>query len=270
MASLRDQQTAFAAALRDPAQAGGVTRPAHLAVYRNNTAIAFRQALERAYPVVLRRVGTDYFRQLGHFYREKFPSRSGDLQWIGREFAPFLAMQLAGGEYAWLADLAALEWAREEASIATELPGVRAESLGGFAAEELEHLSLTLQPSLRLLQSACRVFSVWCANQEENAAPVDQLEGDECILVRIRDESVEVQRIAPDVFTFLSALRTGATLGTAMTAANVDGPRLAEILGFVFGAALVTSVRGSGAASAGSGTLAIEVTVDGQRVGTSS
>jgi hypothetical protein len=248
MASLRDQQAAFAAALRDPAHAAAVTPPANLSVYRNNTGIVFRQALERAYPVVLRRVGADYFRQLAHFYREKFPSRSGDLQWIGREFAPFLARHLVGGNYAWLADLAALEWAREEAGIASELPVVGAESLGRFAAEELEHLTFTLQPSLRLVQSAFPVFSVWHANQAEDAPPVDQSKGEEHIMIRIRQESVEVQCVAPDVFLFVSALRAGATLGAAMTAANGDGPRLAEMLGFVFGAALVSSVTASGAA----------------------
>ncbi len=273
MASLRELQASFAAALRDATSACAATPPANLAVYRNNSAITFREALERAYPVVLRRVGEDYFRQLAHFYRERFPSRSGDLHWTGREFAPFLAGHLAGGEYAWLADLAALEWAREEAGISIELPAVGVESLRSFAPEELEQVIFALQPSLRLVYSAFPIFSVWRANQGDNAPPMDQCLGAEHLLVRIRGESVEVQLIAPDVFSFVVALRKGATLGSAMTAASIEAPRLAEILAFVFGASLVCSVSVCSASAtevAGGDSRASQSAQDGQRVGTSS
>ena len=87
MASLRELQRSFAAALRDPAAACAVLPPANLAVYRNNAHSTFRAALELTYPVVRRRVGDDYFRQLCAHYRERFPSRSGDLHWAGRDFA---------------------------------------------------------------------------------------------------------------------------------------------------------------------------------------
>jgi hypothetical protein len=265
VASLRELQASFAAALRDPSRPCPVTPPANLAVYRNNVAITFRETLERCYPVVLQRVGADYFRQLVHFYRERYPSRSGDLHWVGRDFAPFLAAHLAGGEYAWLADLAALEWAREEAAVAAERAPVGVESLAGVPADELEHLTFELQPSLRLVGSPFPIFRVWRANQQRDAPPVDQSVGPEHVLVRIQRESVEMQRIAADCFAFLSALERGADLGTAMTAAEVDGARLTELLGFVFGAALVCGV-----ARAANGRAAVAVIDDGQRVGTSS
>ena len=242
MASLRELQASFAAALRDPARACAVTPAANLSVYRNNAAILFREVLERTYPVVARRVGADYFRQLVHFYRERFPSRSGDLHWAGRSFAPFLATHLAEGDYAWLADLAALEWAREEAGIEPELPAVGAEAFGAIAPEHLEHVVFGLQPSMRLVRSAFPIFSVWRANQEAGAPPVDQSAGQEQVLVRIRGESLEGPPLASDLCSFNSALRSGATLGDAMTAADVDGARLGELLGFVFSSALVSSV----------------------------
>jgi len=69
MDSLREMQRAFAAALRDPAVSCAVLPPANLAVYRNNGHITFREALEQTFPVVRRRVGDDYFRQLGAHYR---------------------------------------------------------------------------------------------------------------------------------------------------------------------------------------------------------
>jgi len=120
VASLREIQRSFAAALRDPAVTCAVLPPANLGVYRNNGAITFREALGQTFPVLRRRTGDDYFRQLSTHYRERFPPRSGDLHWTGRDFAVFLDDYLAGSEYQWLADLARVEWACAESSVAAE------------------------------------------------------------------------------------------------------------------------------------------------------
>jgi hypothetical protein len=256
MASLRDLQRSFAAALRDPAAACAVAPAANLGIYRNNSRTVFRGALERAFPVVRRRVGDDYFRLLGAHYRAAHPSRSGDLHWVGRAFPDFLAGHLAGGEYAWLADLARLEWSREESAIAQDRLPVDAGLLATFTPEQLEHLRFGLQPSLRLVSSPFPVFSVWTANQVDEAPPVDQSLGAEYMMVRQRLESVEVQALAEDLFSYLYATAAGATLGEAMTAASLDEGRLTEVLGFLFGSGLVCAVEVDRA--------------HGQRVGTSS
>ena len=100
--SLRELQHSFAAALNDASCNCPVLPRANLAVYRNNAEWQFRNALSLSFPVLRQRVGDDYFRQLAHHYRREFPSRSGDLHWVGREFPGFLAGHLAGGDYAWL------------------------------------------------------------------------------------------------------------------------------------------------------------------------
>jgi hypothetical protein len=117
---------------------------------------------------------------------------------------------------------------------------VGADALAGFPPEQLEHLRFTLQPSLRLIESPFPVFSVWLANQVENAPPVDQSLGKERGLVRARADGVEVARLNPDLFSYLSALAAGATLGEAMVRSGVDGARLAQVLGYLFGEELVT------------------------------
>jgi len=243
MASLRDLQHSFAAALRDPTRECTVTPADNLGIYRNNASHNFAAALAGSFPVLRRRVGDDYFRQLAALYRERHPSRSGDLHWVGRRFAPFLAEHLANGDYAWLAELARLEWAREESAVSLEVPAVGLEALAAYAPETLEHLTFALQPSLRLLDSAYPVFSVWMANQTESAPPVDQSMGRERGLSRIRREFVEIQKLPADVFSYISALANGIPFGAAMTTAGVEGPRLAEILGFLFGSDLVVALE---------------------------
>jgi len=242
VASLREIQRSFAAALRDPAVTCAVLPPANLGAYRKNGAITFREALGQTFPVLRRRVGDDYFRQLSTHYRERFPSRSGDLHWAGRDFAAFLDDYLAGSEYQWLADLARVEWACAESSVAAERVSLGVDSLAGYSSVALERLAFGLQPSLRTLSSSFPVFSVWLTNQVDNAPPVDQSQGSEQGMIRIRHDSVEVRKLDRAAFSFICALAQGATLGEAMTAAALDARALTNVLAFLFAEGLVCSL----------------------------
>lgn len=243
MASLREMQNAFAAALRDPAAPCPVRPAGNLAIYRNNSTHSFRAALESSFPVVRRRVGDDYFRQLCAQYRARYPSRSGDLHWTGRDFPAFLLEQLHGSDYAWLADLARLEWSREQASVMRIESALPAEVLAHFGPSQLEHLVFTLQPSLALLASDFPVFTVWHTNQADNAPPVGQSEGAECGMVRARIDGVEVRKLMAGPFSYLSALRAGAPLGEAISSAGLDQEGVVSALGFVFAEGLVCALK---------------------------
>jgi hypothetical protein len=242
MASLRDLQHSFAAALRDPGMACDVTPEANLDVYRNNREAQFRTVLGISFPVLRRRVGEGYFRQLAHRYGRAHPSRSGDLHWIGRDFPDFLASHLADTKYGWLADLARLEWLRELAAIAAPRPPVAAAALTGYSPDQLERLRFELQPSLGLLKSDYPVYSVWFANQVENAPPVDQSVGPERGMVLPRDDGVEVRRLEPEIFSYISTLLAGRSLAEAMTAAELDEPGLLVALRFLFSEKLVCAI----------------------------
>lgn len=242
MASLRELQASFAAALRDGSSACAVLPRENLSIYRNNAAINFRSALESGFPVLRRRVGDDYFRQLAAQYRQHNPSRSGDLHWVGRDFAAFMAEYHQGTEYAWLADLARLEWSRELAAVSVARASIGADVLARFTPEQLEDLVFSLQPSLRLLASDFPIFSIWAANQVDNAPPVDQSLSGECGLVRVRSDYVEVRRLEPFLFSYLSALAAGAPLGEAITTAGLDQDALVHALGFVFTEGLICAV----------------------------
>jgi hypothetical protein len=243
VASLRELQGAFAAALKDPGAPCPVLPAGNLAIYRNNSALSFRAALENSYPVLRRRVGDDYFRQLCGQYRVRFPSRSGDLHWSGADFPTFLLDHLHGSEYAWLADLARLEWARERASVSRVESALTADVLASFAPTRLEHLVFTLQPSLSLLASDYPVFTIWEANQLDNAPPVDQSLGSECGMTRLRIDGIEIRRLPADLFSYLSALDAGAPLGEAIGIAGLDQEGVVSALGFVFAEGLVGALR---------------------------
>jgi hypothetical protein len=247
VASLRELQSSFASAIRTDDSAANAAVPvrpaANLGIYRHNAAWQFRNALSLSFPVVCRRVGDDYFRQLAWHYRRAFPSRSGDLHWVGRHFAEFLASHLAGSDYAWLADLARLEWSRELASVAEILPAATADSLATFAADDLENLSFALQPSLQLNESEYPVASVWLANQIENAPPVDQSVGKEAYMALAGNDGVKLTRLDYQRFSFLRALASGACLGEAVTTAGLDEAGLLGALQFLFAEGLVCGIH---------------------------
>ena len=99
-----------------------------------------------------------------------------------------------------------------------------------------------LQPSLGLLKSDYPVFTVWFANQTENAPPVGQSTGSECGMVLPCDDGVEVRRLEPAIFSYISALLAGRSLAEAMTAAELDEPGLLIALRFLFSKKLVCAI----------------------------
>jgi hypothetical protein len=251
MASLRELQAGFASALHgqdagfaDEILADGIDPAGRLQVYRNNARAMFEGALERSYPVLRRRVGDDYFRQLAHRYRERHPSRSGDLLGIGREFPAFVAEVETDTGYAWLADLAALEWACEVSLSAAWQPALGVESLGGIPEEAIAEARLTLQPSLVCVSSGCPILEVWKANQPgASGAALDLARGGQHVLVACGPDGLELRAVEAAAFEFTRALLQGAPLGDAVDASSLPIDELPAALGMLFQAGLVTAVQ---------------------------
>lgn len=250
MTALPEVQRAFAAWLLGrtdvaPDWAGGDEIPpeSRLRVYRNNSRALFEQALQLTYPVLCRRVGTDYFGQLGHHYREAHPSRSGDLHDVGRRFPEFLAAHLGGSPYAWLAELALLEWAVADAGVAAEAPTAHATSLARLAPEHVASARFVFVPSLRLVRSSVPVLSIWRANQPgSDGGPVDLSSGGQCVLVHRNSADVELRSTEPTEFAFVEAAARGATLGEAIDAAALPLEHLPAVLHRLFADGAIAAV----------------------------
>jgi hypothetical protein len=256
--NLAELQARFAAALRAPDHDGATADPALIAVivddglapaarlnlYRNNARAMFLGALERTFPVILRRVGEGYFRRLAAEYRDVHPSRSGDLHWIGENFPAWLATRLAGTEYGWLADLARLEWACEEVLVETDSPAISIEALGGVAPEVLPEVRLRLQPSLRCVSSQYPVWSVWRANQPDR--PGDAIAADRGAehVVIARSDDRPVLHLRPEAeVRFVAALSAGAGLQEALEHSSLPVENLPEALAWLFQNELVVALE---------------------------
>lgn len=242
MPALLELQRSFAAGLRDAphdaqawAASDRIPAAARLRVYRNNSRALFVQALELTYPVLERRVGHDFFRQLTHHFRHAHPSCAGDLHEVGRPFAAFLASHLADTPHAWLAELAELEWAVAEAGVAADLPSASAADLASLAPELIEAVRFEFVPSLRRVSSSVPVLSVWRANQPESGErTVDLAAGPEYVIVHRGPRGTELRSVARRELAFIDALAGGASLGAAIEQSDLPLEDLAGVLHWLF------------------------------------
>jgi len=234
MLALRDLQMCFTGALLDGAGerlqraivADGLAPNERLGIYRNNVREGFIKALAIGFPVIERLVGTDYFRQLALEFQDKRPSRSGDLQHIGRTFAAFLQLRFQGTEYAYLPDVADLEWAYQEALVAADREPLTPDVFGIAASASLESLRLELHPACLLVQSEFPITRIWFANQPDadSSEVIDLACGADHVVVRRTATDIEFVRLSPGEFAALESLAGGETLADAFESAHEADP----------------------------------------------
>lgn len=236
MPSLRElQQTAYRAiALEDDAR-GGEFNVARLAVYRNNARETYRKTLAATYPVVRRLVGEQCFRGLARSYSHDFPSRSGDLARYGAELPLLLEIYYRDTAFAYLADVARLEWACAEAETSADGVPFDLLQLKSVPAGDCERLRFALRATVRLLSSRFPIFSIWEAHQQDEVEALPLGRGAEHVLVT-RRRGVQVYRLDAGTFAFARSLADGDSLAEA-AAAGEAAP------GFLLDEALKTLAR---------------------------
>lgn len=243
MSPLPDSLQAFAARVWDPAAPDD--DPGY-AVYRRNLHGNFAAVLALEFPAVQRLLGDAAFRALSRDFQRAHPSTCGDLHGIGAPFAAWLRQQPEFVALPWLGDVAALEWAWEQAAVAAD--AVTEVDVAAFVALDPDRqlaLRARLHPALGLLRSPYPVFTIWRDNLPDAAGQVAALAGSyslsldrggETVLVERPGQAVEVTLLQPGEAAWLEALAAGATLGGAIEQAAAVGPEFD--LGAVLAAAL--------------------------------
>lgn len=234
MPSLREMQRGFAAAtlFGDSAAAAGLAIAAgdldpqtRVAIYRNNILGNYRKVLAATFPVVRRLVGPAFFDAATDQFVRGHPSRHGDVNRYGGDYATFLASYPPARGLGYLADVARLEWAIDQADIAADAAPFDVSTLAVVAPDALAELRFRLHPSARLIASPYPVLRIWQVNQPDHDGDdhVDLGEGADLLLVVRGDRGVSIDRVGTGEHAFLGALAIGATLGTAATrASDVD------------------------------------------------
>lgn len=236
MPRLCDLQQAFAAHVLGQGDQVGVlsahlaARPGwgkaeRLSLHRNTSLITLREALEALYPVVQRLVGEAFFAHLCKGFLAESPPTMPVLYRWGEGFADYLSGHPDCGTVPYLADVAALEWARNRAQHAADRQPLTAHDLVPLAHQAVaavEPLRLALHGSATVLVSPWPVLSLWQANQQEDPPPMT-LESGECLLVWRAGMQVMMDALSPAEAAFLARIAAGDDLDRALpTAADFD------------------------------------------------
>lgn len=261
MSSLVELQARFTRAIRAPgatAPDGITTRPGtdlqqRFNIYRNNHVVGLVQALESTFPVTRQLVGSAFFGAAAMDYVRDHPPASPVLLLYGETFGDFLASLPGIQRYPYVADVARLEWARIFALNAADAAPVPVALLSGVAEDALGDATLSLHPSLRLLDSRWPVLSIWrdCREPGESG-PVTLDRRERLVMVRPDSEVVTWLTGAAE-FDFVRHLANGGTLAAAANAALAIDDRfdLAAELAALFQRGLVTGLTSSMPAASG-------------------
>jgi len=239
MLSLREVQQAFVGAVAGalpPAELDrligyiaddAVGAQERLGIYANTVRVNHRSALRATYPVVERLVGEHFFSYAAETFARSYPSRSGDLDEYGVEFADFLESFSPAASLGYLPDVARLELLIDRLMVAEDDRRGRgvAAPLAAYDVR-LDH-RLNLAAGCRLLKSDFPIHRIWQANQPgfEDAGTIDLAEGGALLLVRRNGFAIEIVSLERAEFAFLSAFAAGLSLGAAVASACAIEPR---------------------------------------------
>jgi hypothetical protein len=223
---LRELQESFAQALLDkdvvtPAGvlADRLSAEDRFSAYRTNVVGSLVNVLAAAFPATQRVAGEDNFRYAAALFVRAHPPRQARLLAYGAEFPLWLRLFRPAQAKPWLAELARLEWARNEALFAADAEPIRVESLAGLSGDAIPGLRFTLLPSVRVVASSWPVHGLWQQAQDGNA-PADPPERRaQQVLVLRPGLSVKQLPLEPADAALLEALHAGETFATAAEAA---------------------------------------------------
>lgn len=224
---LSECQTAFAAALRDPALPppqgvfgrGGKVDVRRFAVYRNNIFVSLVEALRARFPVTARLVGENFFRAMARVYTQGEKPRSAVLAEYGDTFPAFVAAFEPALAVPYLPDVTALEVAVSQAYHAADAEPLGVEALSPFGADALSASMIELIPSARIVWASYPAASIWAAHQTPGAVNVPEDWQPERTLVYRPGMEVRLLPLDAGEFFFVEALGSGATIDAAGVAA---------------------------------------------------
>ncbi|MGC1305146.1 MAG: DNA-binding domain-containing protein [Caulobacteraceae bacterium] len=196
-----------------------------LAIHRNTSAKAARDAVAANYPVVRALCGDEAFDACASAFIAADPPREPRLNAYGARFPAFLSTYAPADGMAYLAEVAALERLYVEALFAADAPALDGTALA--AGLDLE-APLSLHPAARFAAFDSPAVAIWSAHRAEDEA-VDEAALSEidwrpqAVLVVRPDLVVEVMEIDAGALAFLSACAAGEPLGQAALAASEAG-----------------------------------------------
>jgi hypothetical protein len=192
-----------------------------LSIYRNTCRSTLVNALGLCYPAVQRLVGREFFESAAEHFIDGAASgipESACLNEYGREFGAFLTSFAPAASLRYLADVADLEWAVNEALHAPEAARPDVAQLAARIGVN-PAVRFVPHPSIRLLSLRYPADIIWRGVLDEDdatLASVDLASGPVWLLVERAQAGVQVHRLTEQGYRFTERLCAGVPLSTAL------------------------------------------------------
>ena len=168
-----------------------ISAPSLMAIYRNSAIANITQALTLTYPVIDKLVGREFFTATCQRYIYLHWPHSGNMDDYGQEFALFLSEFEHTKTLVYLSEVARLEWAFHQSSLANDADSTDWSLLSHV--EDISKLKFILAPSVKLISSSYAIDEIWQKNQDNIAL----------------DTENELINIDKSISTFLVLFRKG-------------------------------------------------------------
>ncbi len=226
-AAPHESQRSFSAAAFDPSAPLPVAvrddrrlrAQSGFAIYRNNVVAGLINMIVQRFPVVHRIAGSDSFQAVAHRYVITEPPRSLILMQYGETFPRFVRSLGSEAMLEYLADIAALEWARCRAYHAAAADPMTRDAFAALAPEQFDRVQILLHPSVALVKSRFPIVTVWESNLGDGDGGMISRWCPEYALVARPFLDVEVWRLSAGGHAFIGALKRLMPLSSALAAA---------------------------------------------------
>jgi hypothetical protein len=224
MTALVDLQRQMAAAIRGTAREApiDVFRPANLpegeplSVYRNHHRISLCAALATTFPTVVRLIGEEAFRVLASRFLHAQPPVQPCLAEYGAAFGQYLEVEILVKDLPYLADMARLDWAINQATTAPDVEALEAGLLGSLSPDELAELCVRPHPSLTLLWSNFPLSDIYQLAYGADAVESITLEsGSVRLMIWRHHNGTMTASVSEQVFEALKGLACGGQIRSA-------------------------------------------------------
>jgi len=256
MPSLSETQARFRLAVVDNASAtpsmlvATAATAGRLAIYTRHYREALVRHLAGRFPTVEWLLGTTRFVAIAEPFVRTSPPTAPCMAEYGAGFAIALQHCEVARPLPYLGDVARLDWILGDVAVAIDLPPVTITTLAAWSPDRLPDLGLCLQPGTAYLRSNWPVDDLVRIRLGEG--PPETLEFNTfqvALEVSGARGQFRIGRMDRAELEFRSALRAGATLGTAIEAALSNDPEFdaSAALGELFAAELVVEILPPGA-----------------------
>lgn len=194
-----------------------------MGIYQNSAIANITHSLLLTYPVIEKLLGNVFFTAMCKEFAYITWPKSGNMDDYGVEFPDFLAEFEHTKHLLYLRDVARLEWAFHQSSLADDAPNTDWSTLAQVS--DILRLKFLVTPSLSLVRSEFPIDEIWHVNQEGHSASslveLANEQGDYTFIVLFRQLlKTVVLPISAGEFALLAAFKGGEVFEKAIVAAS--------------------------------------------------